>query len=470
MKNVSEFFYSHLPVSLQNVVCSAYGHSQRKLRYGKHFQKCLEWLEQSQWWSEEQIKDYQDKELRCVVKHAYETVPYYKEVFDKIKLKPLDIKTVDDLWKIPVLTKEDIRLYRDKLVSSSYKKKDLIFSHTSGSTGKSLQFFTTKKAVQFQWAVWWRHRRRFNIDFDSKYATFTGKVVVPIDQRKPPFWRENVAFHQTIFPMHHIVKEKIKAIVDRLNVGDFIYYSGYPSIIYNLATLIEEEGLSIENGPKIIFTGAETLYEYQRERITKVFGCPVTDQYGFSEGAGNASRCENDLFHEDFEFGILEPFEPKQIDDSHIRGTIIATGFSNYAMPFIRYQVGDIGIWKDEKCSCGRKSKVLVRIEGREEDYVITPEGAKIMRFDYIFKDTQNIKEAQVVQKEIGAIILRIVRRPNYSRKDEKMLIEEIRTKISPSLRVEFEYVDAIERTSTGKFQAVKSLLHKSQKSVAKKT
>jgi phenylacetate-CoA ligase len=96
---------------------------------------------------------------------------------------------------------------------------------------------------------------------------------------------------------------------------------------------------------------------------------------------------------------------------------------------------------------------------GRMDDYVITPEGSRIMRFDYVFKHTVNVRECQVVQDQIGEIRLRIVRRPPYSNADERLLEAEIRKWISPTLRVRFEYVTEIERESNGKFRAVKSLL-----------
>jgi phenylacetate-CoA ligase len=130
-------------------------------------------------------------------------------------------------------------------------------------------------------------------------------------------------------------------------------------------------------------------------------------------------------------------------------------------MPFIRYDVGDIGTWSSVPCACGRQSRVLSHIDGRVEDYVITPEGRRIMRFDYIFKDTHNIQEAQVVQKEPGCICLRIVRRSTFTLSDEKLLRDEISSRISAKFQVEFEYVDEIEREPNGKLRAVKSLLGK---------
>ena len=416
--------------------------------------------QKSQWLSKEEIEEFQLEKLKIIIKYCYANVPYYNKLFKELGLKPGFIKKISDIEKIPILTKDIVRENFEDLTSVSFGGKS-IEGKTSGSTGKSLKFKFSKYAIQYRWALWYRHRHRFGATPNQKYATFTGLPAVPLNQNKPPFWRENYPMRQTIFTMHHISKEKISHIVNKLNSTNYYYYSGYPSILYSLANLIEELGLEITTSPKVIFTGAEALLDYQRDKIASVFNTIVTDQYGFSEGCGNASRCEEDYFHEDFEYGILECYNPTLNHDGTKTGTILATGFTNLAMPFLRYQVGDTATWKAMDCDCGRKSKVITKIEGRSEDYVITPEGTSILRFDYIFKDTHTIREAQVVQKQLGKITIRIVPNNNFNKTlEEKNIRTSVKKKISPTLEVNFEYIDAIERETTGKFRAVKSYLN----------
>jgi phenylacetate-CoA ligase len=455
---ISKLIYDASPIEVQNLACTLRGINEKNTRLGGEFNEIYNFLIQSQWWSQDDIKQYQFKKLQELVIYCYTHIPYYTQLFDSMHLKPNDIKNLADIEKIPILTKELIRENYKKLVNPDFKGK-IIHGHTSGSTGKSLQFLLSKQAIQYRWAVWFRHKSRFGIKINDPYATFTGQAAIPIKQNKPPYWRENYAMRQTVFTMHHINAQKIEAIVDRLNKGGFIYYTGYPSILFTLANLIEEKRLKISRPPNVIFTGAESLLEYQRKKISKVFNCIVTDQYGFTEGCGNASRCENDFFHEDFEFGILECSNSVINEDGSKTGEILATGFSNMAMPFIRYKVGDTATWINVACSCGRHSQVIQKINGRNEDFIITPEGNKILRFDYIFKDTIQIAEAQIVQKELGSIIIRIVKRSGYSEKYEQTLLKEVSEKISPTLKVYFEYTSEIEREASGKFRAVKSYL-----------
>jgi phenylacetate-CoA ligase len=450
--------YDALPYNFQNIICTIKGWREKQTRFGDNFNKLYEQLKISEWYNEKEIERLQTESFLELINYCYINVPYYKELFVANALLPSDFNSLKDIDKIPILTKEIVRENYDKL-KNPYFKGIIIHSHTSGSTGKSLQFDFSKEAIQFRWALWFRHRSRFNVSPNDAYATFTGQVVVPINQNKPPYWRENFAMKQTIFTMHHVNRRKVPDIVKRLNKGGFVYYSGYPSILYSLASIIEELNLSITASPKVIFTGAEALLDYQREKISSVFGCFVTDQYGFSEGCGNASRCEEDVFHEDFEYGILECYNPQINGDGTKTGEILATGFTNLAMPFIRYRVGDTATWTKEKCRCGRVSKSITTINGRNEDFIITPEGNKILRFDYLFKDTINIVEAQIVQRKLGEIIIRIVKGPRYSETEEKLLIKEVYSKISQKLTVAFEYVSEIEREHTGKFRAVKSYL-----------
>lgn len=454
-----ESLYNRSPVFVQNMACSMVGFKERRLRYGGAFKRYLAFLEESQWWSRSEIEKYQMECLHKMLDHCYRNVPYYRKAWTSAGVKPADITTLADLQKLPVLKKEDIAPNVDQLISVLHKKSRLHFCHTSGTTGKSLHFYNELKDVQFQWAVWWRFRRRFGIPFDVAYATFTGQPVIPLNASRPPYWRYNRFSKQTIFTMHHILPDKVGRIVRRLNQGDFEYYSGYPSILYRLANEMIDQNLTITRPPKIIFTGVEKLFESQRALMSRVFGCPVTDQYGFSEGCGNASRCEQDLYHEDFEYGILECGEPMNLDAQTTRGKIIATGFANQAMPFVRYEVGDIGTWKAMECACGRKSRVLMEVDGRDEDFIITPEGARIMRFDHIFKDTLQVREAQIIQKEYGSIIVRLVRRARYGPRDEEYIRQEIKRRISPRLNVDFEYVREIDREATGKLRAVKNYI-----------
>ena len=451
-----EQVYPRLPIFLQNAACWYYGKKEARTRFGAEFDRRLRELLDSERWHAGEIENYQNEKLRQIVRYAYDTVPYYRERWQALKLTPDDIRCREDLQKLPVLTKEDVRNNFERLVSTSVSKQRLIFRHTSGTTGKALHFYVTKEAIAFQWAVWWRHRMRFGVAPGALHANFTGKRVVPLDQQTPPYWRWNRPLHQALLTMHHLTPEKISSVVDFLNEHPFEFYSGYPSIIHMLALHATEAGLHLKAAPRAVFTGAENMLDFQRRSIQSFTGAVLTDQYGCSEGCGNASHCPEFVYHEDFEFGLVEGVEMQSGNPAR---SILCTGFANEAFPLIRYEVGDTGVWRGDgsACPCGRESRVVLRIEGRRDDYVITPEGTRIMRFDYVFKGAMNVKEVQVVQEKLGEIVLRVVQRPGYSANDEGEIRHEINRWISPQLAIRFEYVDQIEREANGKFRAVLS-------------
>ncbi len=412
-------------------------------------------------WSASEIEAYQNEKLRKLIEQAYENVLYYRELMDGLNLRPSDIQTIKDLPKLPTLRKQDIRNNPDKFVSRKTEKKKLMFRHTSGTTGTGLHFYVNRETNTLQYAIWWRHRNRFGMTNDSWHVNFRGNLFVPLDQNVPPYWRWITPMREVHINMQHIIHSKINYIIDFLNEHYFEFYTSFPSIVHVLAITAMESGLSLKNPPRVIFMGAENVLDFQRRCLTEFTGATIADQYGFSEACANASQCESGMYHEDFELGIMEPVDPVAQPDGRIKGGIVCTGLESSDFPFIRYEIRDVGLWENPSvcCPCGRQSSLIARIEGREDDYVVTPEGLRTMRFDYIFKDVQNCLEAQVVQNRLGEILIYMVKSAAYSEKDEIFVREEIKKWISESLKVEFIYVPEIEREPNGKFRAVKSYL-----------
>lgn len=454
---LAEQIYPRLPVFLQNAACWYYGQKEARVRFGRTFEQRLRELTESEKWSAGEIEAYQNEKLRSLIRHAYENVPYYRERWKALKIIPEDVRSRSDLQKLPVLTKEEIRQNAHRFISQKAPRRSLLSRHTSGTTGKALHFYMTEDAVAFQWAVWWRLRQRFGVNPGSWHANFTGQRVVPITQRTPPYWRWNRPMRQVLINMQSLTPSRIASIVEMLNSQHFDFYCGYPSFIHMLAVNATEAGLRLAHPPRVIFTGAENMLDFQRRDIQAFTGAILTDHYGCTEACCNASRCPEFVYHEDFEFGIMEGIERAPGDEAK---SIVCTGFACDAFPFIRYEVGDAAVWQDHKgCACGRNSDVLLRVEGRCDDYIVTPEGARIARLDYLFKDALNVKEAQIVQEKLGEITIRLVRRDAYGTKDEMDIRRDIASWLSPTLAVRFDYVQEITRGQNGKFRAVLSQL-----------
>jgi len=445
--------YERLPIWAQNVACTLAGYRIRRQRYNATFFRTLEFLEKSQWWSPAEQLAYQEEQLQKIITRSYEHVPYYREVMQERKLVPSDIRSPSDLEKLPLLDKATVRLRYDDLQARDWPEKRIASSKTGGTTGTALKLREDLDTLPWQWAIWWRHRQRFGLTIDDEFIVFAGRSVVPLSDMRPPFWRRNRPMHQTYVSIHHMLQQNMAALVEYLQTRQVAYYSGYPSGLYLLATYLREQGIKLRYPPRFVATGAETLLPHQREVIEETLQTTVIDQYGASEHCGNLSSCTEQVYHDDFEFGYNEFLPLPGLPDE--QRAIVCTGFQNPVMPLIRYQIGDVATIHHGDCCCGRTTRMVDRIDGRIESYIITPDGRQMGRLDFLFKDSANIEAAQLIQPEPDLIILKIVRTPRYSETDEANLRTLLLQYLGDQMRYQFDYVEEIPRAANGKFRQI---------------
>ena len=451
--SLSEKIYYKMPVVIQNGIFSVYGWNLSRKRYNRYFYEHLARLKDMEWWSSEQIEEYQNNRIAKIVTHAYETVPFYRKWYDEHGVDIKRITSISDLQKLPILTKQIVRENQHAMISSAYNKDSLVKGLTSGTTGTPLTIYLTHEGLAFQWAVWWRHKSRFGLTLKDRHLTFGGRVPIDQNQSAPPYWRSDYFNNRVYLSTYHISKNTVHDIAAYLNSNQFDFFTGYPSAMYVLASLMDESGLSLHNRPKHIVTGADALLPKYESLISKVFGAPVTEQYGMAEFAGNMSKCEQGKFHVDFECCYVET---QAIDDSDSHG-LIMTGWGNYAMPFIRYEVGDFGVPSRNLCSCGRRTECFSSIDGRLEDYVITPDGRKLTGMSQVLEYAENAKEIQIYQKASNEIEFRIVPTKGFGNDDKEALIREFRRRGGVDMVIKFSIVDELQRSTAGKLKAVVS-------------
>ena len=205
-----------------------------------------------------------------------------------------------------------------------------------------------------------------------------------------------------------------------------------------------------------MFTSSESLLAFQRDTIEEAFGAPVRDRYGSTEFAVSMTACSQQRLHVDMEYCIVEVEVTEEGEDWE-RGPLLVTGLSNDATPFIRYRIGDIGTRLKGPCDCGRPGDTFLDVDGRIEDYVVTPDGRQIGRVDHIFKEQHDVAEAQIVQETKEGIEISVVPSPSWSATSEEELMKATRSFLGHELEIEIHRVESIPRESNGKFRAVKS-------------
>lgn len=457
---VTRFIYKHNTLFLKTLMANYYGFTASLKKYGRHYSTYYDFLERSQWFSSNEFKEYQLSELKRIITHAVQNVPYYADLFKKLKLSLDDINSFEDLKKLPVMTKEDVRANLRRLKSVKHTSQDIFLGHTSGSTGKALDLFISKKAYQKEQAYIWFHRSWGGVKYRDKTATFAGHLVVDANRTKPPFWINHYFENQIIFSSYHMNKENLKHYADKLIQFKPELIWGYPSSIYVMASFLNENKIT-DVKPRAIFTSSETLFDHQRRAMEEAFQAKVFNYYANSEMASIILECEKGGLHIQQQWGIVEFLNN---DDKPVKigqeGRMICTGFVNDALPLIRYDIGDTAVPLKKNCVCGRKGTLVEKVEGRVDDFIVTSDGKKIGRLDHIFKEAINIQDAQIIQTDERTLVLRIVKRRDYSLRDTNRIINETRKRVGQEMEIKSEFVDHIPRLPNGKFKFVISNIH----------
>ena len=452
--------YDMLPTPLQHAVVVAEGWRTYRARFGAPYHRALTELRRTDFATPEEVRAGQERQLAQMVTWAATTVPYYRDLFRKEGIDPASIRSLEDLPRIPILDKETVRARTLDFRSEEIPSRDIIPGHTSGTTGTAMPLFHTREAFGWEYAVIWRQRGWFNIRLGDRFAGFGGQLVVPVSKSSPPFWRYDRARRRMLFSLYHMGVDHLPAYVEALRAG-YSFWQGYPSSIGIIADHLLDQGIELGPAtPQAIFTSSETLFDFQKTRIANATGALVADRYGNSELAVSALQCPDGNYHVDTEFGVVEIDEHTR-GPGWVRGEVIATGFANRAMPFLRYRTGDIATLREgADCPCGRSRPILESIDGRIEDHVVTPDGRRLGRLDHVFKETLQVREAQLYQPARHRLIVRIVPRPGFSARDEQELERELRIRLGRDIQIHYEVVEEIERSANGKFRAVISDVH----------
>jgi phenylacetate-CoA ligase len=456
--DVKRKIFKALPGSSQHWLGYAYN-KYTSFRYRKVFQNTYAFLQESQWWNREQLEEYQLKQLSKLLHHAYENVPYYRKVFDERGLKPKDIQDFKDLQKLPYLTKQIIQDNLEDLKARNYPPSKFKYATTGGSTGIPMGFYLEEGVSGAkEWAFMTTQWNRVGFKIGDKCVILRGNVVESAAKGK--FWEYDSIKKNLAFSSYHMTDETLPKYIQKIREFKPDFIQAYPSAITILAKFMKENDTEPFPSVKALLCGSENLYLWQRELLEQVFQCRVYSWYGHTEQAVLAGECEKSTSYHIFpEYGIVELIgnDDKPVTNETEIGEIVATGFNNFAMPFIRYRTLDLAVPSNARCECGRNYPLLKRVEGRLQELVVTKDKRFItltaLIFAQHFEAFSKVKEMQLVQEEEGEITVKIVKTSQYSADDEKEIHSKMRRAVGGGLDVNFAYVDYIPRTQSGKYR-----------------
>lgn len=408
--------------------------------------KYLAELKMHQKRSKEELLDIQLKKLKKMVNHAYSHVPYYRNIFDRENISPDDIQKIEDLQKIPTINKKAIQSNYDKILANNIDKGQCKVTNTTGSTGIPLSVYSDKNSQMYSSAIVYFSFLESGLRLKDQIVELTAIIE---DCRGTAIKKNMISAQDQ--------PEKILRKIKEYN-PDILY--SFPSIFKTLSYEINKEPSLKPSNARLIFTHGETLTESCRETVESAFGAEIYNTYGSTEFNRLAFECgQHSGFHIISDCAVIEIIKDGQNVGPGEEGEIYVTGLYNYAMPLIRYKLGDIGIMSEEdyKCPCGRNWPLIKSIEGRTDDFLTLPSGRVISpRTINVIDDIPGIVEYRTIQKKRDTFHVQVVPANNYSIDTNKQIEEQIRLGcVGENINVEIELVGEIPRERTGKLKTI---------------
>ena len=403
-----------------------------------------------------ELNSLQQKKLINLLLHSKNNVPYYEKL-----LQSIEVNNINHFTYIPFLSNEIIRDNYDKLKAINLNQRRFKYNSTSGSTGQALKFYSDRNGNHYRHACtirgdsWtgWRYGEAKLILWGAikdtnKSQTIKGRIIY-----------SKLLFNTTMLSSFNMTNNDMIKYIDIINKNKPTLIIGYPSSLELFSQFIKKENLSIHT-PKGLITGGETLYNNQRNIIQEVFHSKVLNRYGSRDVGHVANECElQNGLHISSDRVYVELInenggkcEPGEI------GEIVVTDLDNYVFPFIRYKTGDLGVYTDRICPCGKPFPLLESVVGRTFDLIIGTNGNRVSGnyFSLSLKySIKGIESFQVVQNKINTVNLNLKVNSEYNIKEEYKLIKLLKKKLGKEMNIIIEKVDNIQNTASGKHRWV---------------
>lgn len=413
--------------------------------------------------SRDEIVAFQNKQLRRLIDHAYKNVPYYRRLFNQNGLKPQDIRTTEDLPAIPITSKKDIQaLPIEEVVACNVNLKQLVLHTTSGSSGEPSIIRRTRMEDRLLNVFRQRAMHYWGLRITDRRARLA--AVRPIQREL-----DNQLFSRILkaLGMYRQIRIdcrlSIEEILSRLRHCHPDVLTGYAGVISRLAQNIGDNDRLIIR-PRFLMVTAEVCTPLMRQQITEAFNAPVYNIYGSYEFNVIAWECmEIGELHTCDDGMIIEVLKKGFHAASGEQGEVIGTNLHSFAMPFIRYRLGDVVTKGSETCHCGKPFSTIKEVQGRMMDYFLFPDGRLMHPYEISMKilpdETSWLRQYQLTQESEDRVILRVV--PFKTPPSQKMALIEKSAKEILGQNVEFKVIltSELELLPSGKFRAERSLV-----------
>ncbi len=401
--------------------------------------------------SREDILNIQLRKLKRIIRYAYKNVPFYREHFDSFNILPEDIKTLDDLKKLPMITKDDLRKAGDSRFSIKYKKNNCKSDSSSGSTGEPFVSY-------FDRSAWFLLKNISKLRSKYLCGLKLGDKVVNIECNSK---KELSFMNTTSFFKDKILKLRYLSLHEGLEKHIEYFKKFKPRVLYGLSSYFLELAVYIEKNNitlpsvEIIFTSGEMIDVVTKNKLKKYFGKNVFNIYGSTEVMEISFECpEHSGYHTNDDLLYVEFSKYKKTEDTEI----VVTSLENKMMPLIRYSVGDMGEKLDEICNCGLNFSLMKPTLGRSINYIKLEGGKKVS--PYLFtsgmEKIPGVYKYQIIQNKLDEIEVKRITDSARIRAIKISIKKMLQMLLGKNCNIKIIDCQDIPREKTGKYSVVK--------------
>lgn len=407
--------------------------------------------------NEKEFEAYINAKKQDIVSYHLQHNPFYKSLAKHVNL--IDWST------IPVMTKQDLQQPLKNRLSTEFSVKSVYVNKTSGSSGDPFVFAKNKFCHALTWAVIKNRLGWFDLDFNtSKQARFYG---IPLDRKGYYIERfKDFLSNRYRFSVFDLSDSAFEKLLKKFSSTSFHYINGYTSPIIQFAKYLERNNIFLKTicpTLKACLVTSEMLFEDDKTLLEKQFGVQIINEYGASELDLIAFQNPDNEWQINSETLFVEILdENNNVLPYGEKGRVVITSLYNKAHPFIRYDIGDIGILSKQSTL---QKPILEELTGRTNDIAILPSGKKAagLTFYYITKsileDDGNVKEFVIEQHKKDIFKVIYVSSNEISETKKSIIIKEMETYLEKGLHINFERKNKLERSKSGKLKQFSSLI-----------
>ncbi|PUA27560.1 MAG: hypothetical protein B0W54_13425 [Cellvibrio sp. 79] len=403
----------------------------------------------------ETLKQLQEEKLTLLISHAYKTSDWYRSIIERANIDPEKKISLEDLKKLPVTTKIDIRENTQKFISTNYASNKLVTAKTGGSTGVSLNLYFDELCQQKRNAAQMYADELAGWEIGARVAAVWGNppIARTFKQKVRSYLLERTIYLDTM----DLNSTSMGAFVKHWQQFQPEVIFGHSHSIFIFAKYLVENNIQALR-PKGIVTTSMMLLDQERVIIEQAFNCSVTNRYGCEEVGLIAVECDrHEGMHINSPHIILECLDA---NDQPVApgepGKLVITDLNNFGMPLIRYRVEDVGVLSNQLCSCGRATPLLKRLEGRVADFLKKADGGQVAGVSLVERTLTKIpgiEQMQLVQEKIDELIINRVKGAEYNAETDSHLIDEFRQVFGSSVSFVINDVPAIPQEKSGKYR-----------------